>query len=312
MISRADTHVHTHYSGISNYKALRFPESVTKPEEQVEAARKNGMNLLCITDHDAIKGAFVAKEYAKKYDDFTVVIGEEITTADGEVLAYGLNELIPPELSIEETMDRIRSQDALAVAPHPYSFYLHCLKDRIKDLDLDGIETINGGHVDRFTNTKAQLVFTKNPGRWAALSGSDAHSTYTAGYNWTEFEGCGEEDFRHAILKKKTIPCGEPAPVITQVQWSIKVVTSAQGMMARALTGKLEADPDNPLITKIISLPVVKKVAGIIGGSLYLIPPIPYVGAFAATRWLERMSQRLLNQVEYKLEASNCPKPPIR
>lgn len=312
MISRADTHVHTHYSGISNYKALRFPESVTKPEEQVETARKNGMNLLCITDHDAIKGAFVAKEYAKKYDDFTVVIGEEITTADGEVLAYGLNELIPPELSIEETMDRIRSQDALAVAPHPYSFYLHCLKDRIKDLDLDGIETINGGHVDRFTNTKAQLVFTKNPGRWAALSGSDAHSTYTAGYNWTEFEGCGEEDFRHAILKKKTIPCGEPAPVITQVQWSIKVVTSAQGMMAKALTGKLEADPDNPLITKIISLPVVKKVAGIIGGSLYLIPPIPYVGAFAATRWLERMSQRLLNQVEYKLEASNCPKPPIR
>ncbi len=312
MISRADTHVHTHYSGISNYKALRFPESVTKPEEQVETARKNGMNLLCITDHDAIKGASVAKEYAKKYDDFTVVIGEEITTADGEVLAYGLNELIPPELSIEETMDRIRSQDALAVAPHPYSFYLHCLKDRIKDLDLDGIETINGGHVDRFTNTKAQLVFTKNPGRWAALSGSDAHSTYTAGYNWTEFEGCGEEDFRHAILKKKTIPCGEPAPVITQVQWSIKVVTSAQGMMAKALTGKLEADPDNPLITKIISLPVVKKVAGIIGGSLYLIPPIPYVGAFAATRWLERMSQRLLNQVEYKLEASNCPKPPIR
>ena len=312
MISRADTHVHTHYSGISNYKALRFPESVTKPEEQVETARKNGMNLLCITDHDAIKGAFVAKEYAKKYDDFTVVIGEEITTADGEVLAYGLNELIPPELSIEETMDRIRSQDALAVAPHPYSFYLHCLKDRIKDLDLDGIETINGGHVDRFTNTKAQLVFTKHPGRWAALSGSDAHSTYTAGYNWTEFEGCGEEDFRHAILKKKTIPCGEPAPVITQVQWSIKVVTSAQGMMAKALTGKLEADPDNPLITKIISLPVVKKVAGIIGGSLYLIPPIPYVGAFAATRWLERMSQRLLNQVEYKLEASNCPKPPIR
>lgn len=312
MISRADTHVHTHYSGISNYKALRFPESVTKPEEQVECARKNGMNLLCITDHDAVKGAFVAKEYAKKYDDFTVVIGEEVTTADGEVLAYGLNELIPPYLSIEETMDRIRSQDGLAVAPHPYSFYLHCLKDRIKDLDLDGIETINGGHVDKYTNTKAQLVFTKNPGRWAALSGSDAHSTYTAGYNWTEFEGFGEEDFRHAILKKKTIPCGEPAPVIAQVQWSIKVVTSAQKMMAQAMVGKLEADPDNPLITKIISLPLVKKVAGIIGGSLYLIPPIPYIGAFAATKWLEKTSQNLLNQVEYKLEASNCPRPPIR
>ena len=165
MISRADTHVHTYYSGTTNYKALRFPESVTTPQEQVEAARENGMNLLCITDHDAIKGALVAREYAKQYEDFTVVIGEEITTADGEVLAYGLNELIPPGLSIEDTMDRIRSQDALAVAPHPYSFYLNCLKDRIKDLDLDGIETLNGGHVDKFTNTKAQMVFKKNPGR---------------------------------------------------------------------------------------------------------------------------------------------------
>ncbi len=312
MISRADTHVHTYYSGTTNYKALRFPESVTTPQEQVEAARENGMNLLCITDHDAIKGALVAREYAKQYEDFTVVIGEEITTADGEVLAYGLNELIPPGLSIEDTMDRIRSQDALAVAPHPYSFYLNCLKDRIKDLDLDGIETLNGGHVDKFTNTKAQMVFKKNPGRWAALSGSDAHSTYTTGYNWTEFDGCGEEDFRHAIIKKKTIPCGRPAPVITQVQWSIKVVTDAQVMMAKALVGKLEPMPDNPLVTKILSLPTVKKVAGIIGGSIYLIPPIPYIGAFAATRWLEKKSQALLNQIEYKLEVSNCPKPPIK
>lgn len=77
MLSRADTHLHTYYSGYSNYRFLKFPESVTKPDEMVEIARRNGINTLCVTDHDAVKGAFIAKEYARKYDDFTVIIGEE-------------------------------------------------------------------------------------------------------------------------------------------------------------------------------------------------------------------------------------------
>ena len=46
MLSKADTHVHTYYSGTTHYKALRFPESVTSPEEQVDAARRNGMSVV--------------------------------------------------------------------------------------------------------------------------------------------------------------------------------------------------------------------------------------------------------------------------
>ncbi|MBO7351921.1 MAG: PHP domain-containing protein [Candidatus Methanomethylophilaceae archaeon] len=91
MNSKVDTHVHTYFSGVSNYKVLRFPESITKPETQVECARKHGMNVLCITDHDAVKGAFEAQKYAKQYDDIEVIVGEEVTSADGEVPAYWLN-----------------------------------------------------------------------------------------------------------------------------------------------------------------------------------------------------------------------------
>ena len=114
MNSKVDTHVHTYFSGVSNYKVLRFPESITKPETQVDCARKNGMNVLCITDHDAVKGAFEAQKYAKQFDDIEVVIGEEVTSADGEVLAYWLNELVPPGLPIEETLDLIHDQGGLA------------------------------------------------------------------------------------------------------------------------------------------------------------------------------------------------------
>ena len=302
MNSKADTHVHTYYSGVSNYKVLRFPESIIKPEVQVERAKKNGMNVLCITDHDAVKGAFEAEKYARRYDDIDIVIGEEVTSADGEVLAYYINELVPPGLPIEETIDIIHEQGGLAVAPHPFSFYVPCLRDRIFDLNLDGIEVINGGHVDHFTNTKAQQVFKEHPGRWAPFSGSDAHSVYTTGYNWTEFEGSGSEDFRKAIESKRTIACGQPAPAFTQVQWSIEVVMGAQKMLLKALAGTLQPDEDNPLITKMISISDVKKIGGLIGGFFYLLPPMPFLAEFAATKWLSRKSYSLLNELDTKFQ----------
>ena len=302
MNSKVDTHVHTYFSGVSNYKVLRFPESITKPERQVECARKNGMNVLCITDHDAVKGAFEAQKYAKQYDDIDVVVGEEVSTADGEVLAYWLNELIPPGLPIEETLDIIHDQGGVAVAPHPYSFYVPCLQDRILDLDLEGIEVINGGHVDAFTNMRAQTVFKEHPGRWAPFSGSDAHSVYTTGYNWTEFEGSGEDDFRKAVMEKRTIACGQPAPPFTQVQWSIEVVMGAQKMLWKALMGNLDPDPDNPLITKMVTISDVKKIGGIIGGFIYLMPPIPFLAEYAATTWLKKKSYSLVNELDTKFQ----------
>ncbi len=302
MNSKVDTHVHTYFSGISNYKVLRFPESITKPETQVDCARKNGMNVLCITDHDAVKGAFEAQEYAKQFDDIEVVVGEEVTSADGEVLAYWLNELVPPGLPIEETLDIIHEQGGLAVAPHPFSFYVPCLHERVLDLDLEGIEVINGGHVDAFTNMKAQTTFKEHPGRWAPFSGSDAHSVFTTGYNWTEFEGSGAEDFRKAVLEKKTIACGQPAPPFTQVQWSIEVVMGAQKMLWKALTGSLEPDPDNPLITKMLTINDPKKIGGIIGGFIYLMPPIPFLAEYAATTWLKKKSYSLVNELDTKFQ----------
>lgn len=307
MNMRADTHVHTCFSGVSNYKMLRFPESVTRPEKQVECARRNGMNIICITDHDSIKGAIIAKEYAKMYDDIDVIIGEEITSTDGEILAYWLNEYIPPGLPIEETIDLIHEQGGIAVAPHPYSFYVACLKDRILDLNLEGIEIINGGHIDDFTNKKAQLVFDKYPGKWSPFSGSDAHSIYTTGYNWTEFEGSGENCFYEAIKNKRTVACGVPAPAFRQLQWSIEVVLEGQKLLWKSLCGRLQPDSDNPLITKIITISNLKKIAGLISGFMYIIPPVPFIGEYLATTWLRKKSYKLLTDNDVKLNAAKEP-----
>jgi predicted metal-dependent phosphoesterase TrpH len=80
----ADIHTHTRCSGFGRYSFLHFPESVTEPAKAVEAARRKKLDMLCITDHNTIKGAMIAKKHAA---GFEVVIGEEISSADGEILA---------------------------------------------------------------------------------------------------------------------------------------------------------------------------------------------------------------------------------
>ena len=302
MRQKADLHVHTMYSGIGRLGKLRFPESIDRPEAVVDAARAKGLNVLCITDHNSIDGALVAKRYAEKYDDIEVVIGEEVSTKDGEILGLWLTERIPPMLSAEETMEEIRKQNGIAIAPHPFSFHVPALNNKALDLDLDGIEILNGGHVDKYSNRMASEVSKKHPGRWAETGSSDAHSVSTMGYAWTEFDGTGAEGLRQAILEKRTVPCGVPCPVDKWVAWSITVVFKAVKMILRSMFGLLKPDPEDPLITSVLNISGHKKLPAVICASMYLFPPVPYLACIASNTWLNRRARKLLDRIHETLE----------
>ena len=298
MLSKADTHVHTFYSGTTNFKALSFPESVTSPEAQVEEAIRNGMSVICLTDHDSTMGGVRGRKYAlEEKRPIDVVVGEEIMTRDGEVIGLWLNDQIKPQMSIEETIDEIRSQGGITIAPHPFSFYVHCLKDQIFNLDLDAIETINGGHWDPWTNTYAQGVYRRNVKRWAPIGASDAHSVYTAGYTWTDFPGEGEDDLRKAILGKTTVACGQPSPVMEQVKWSIQVVMGGQKLILDSMLKRLDPESDNPLVAKTLKLNMAKKLVALMGGFAYCCPPTPFIAAWLSTNWLKRSAANLKAQL---------------
>ena len=302
-IGKADTHVHTEYSGFGTLGVLRFPESVTKPQSLVDLARKRGFDVICVTDHDETAGAFIAQKYAEQqYDDIDIIVGEEVMTSDGEIIGLFLTEKIQPGQTINETVDIIREQGGLTIAPHPFSFHVPGLKEKIFEIDLDGFEVLNGGHPDKYSNAFAQTVMDRYPGRWAPMSASDAHSKYTFGYTWTEFEGRTAEDLRKAILSKKTIPAGTTAPILSEVQWSMEVVMGGQKLMYRSLRGKLPNREDHSLIGKINSLSDLKKATGIIGGVMYLFPPVSFVATLASTTYLESGAKRMRRDFEQRLE----------
>ncbi|MCQ2079365.1 MAG: PHP domain-containing protein [archaeon] len=302
-MGKVDTHVHTNYSGYnSKLGPLRFPESVISPEVQVDRARREGLSVLCITDHNETAGGFVAEKYAKRFDDIEIVVGDEVMTNQGEVIGLWLTEKPKSFLSPEETVDIIHEQGGLAIAPHPFSVHVDGMQEKIFELPIEGFETINGGHPDPYSNLFAGKVMEMFPGRWAATSGSDSHSVCTAGYNWTEFPGHSAEDFRKAILSKTTVPKGVPAPVLGQVQWSMEVVWGGQKLMWKALRRTLEPVPENELIAKCLRNTDLKNATGLVMGFIYDFPFTSMLATLISTGVLKRRAKKALRDIDARLE----------
>ncbi len=300
-MGRADTHVHTDYSGFNSLGLMSFPESVIEPEKQVDDARRRGLDVLCITDHNEVAGGILAQKYARRFGDIDVVVGDEVMTDQGEVIGLWMTEKLEKWLSPEEAVDLIHEQGGLAIAPHPFSVHVNGMQEKILDLPLDGIEVINGGHPDPYSNLMAQRVAERYPGRWAAVSGSDAHSLYTAGYNWTEFKGRTEDDFRKAILHRKTVPVGVPAPVLGQVQWSMEVVWGGQKLMYKSLRGKLPEVKDNSLVHKINTVSDIKKATGIVAGFAYQFPLTVMLATLLSVSFLKTRARKALREMDVRM-----------
>ena len=79
---RVDMHSHTMWSG----------DSTTTPDETGRCrASSAGIDVLCITDHNAIKGAVELAEQLP----CRVIVGEELRTHAGEIIGLFLTERIP-------------------------------------------------------------------------------------------------------------------------------------------------------------------------------------------------------------------------
>lgn len=294
MKARADIHVHTRYSGIGKLGFLRFPESVCDPRDVVKNAGALGLRVVCITDHNSIEGALKAKEFERDYGT-EVVIGEEVSTSDGEVLGLYLNEHIPPGLTVEETIDLIRAQDGLVVAPHPFSLHCPSLGERVDMLDLDGLEVLNAGHIDGYANSKA--AEWGESGRWALLGGSDSHAINTMAYAHTVFEGETAEDLRRAILRKETQAKGSRIPLGMGISWSIGIVLASDVLMLRSIFGLIrEADMHDPIVSKISVMETGKKVMALIGSIAYFIPPVPFLCGLIGRQLLQRLAREEISR----------------
>ena len=265
MFLKADLHVHTKFSGLTKYKYLVFLDSVEEPKNVLKYAKKRGIDIVAVTDHNTIRGGLEAKKISKDYG-VEVIVGSEIKTRDGEIIGIFLNEEIKCGLSAEETIEKIHEQGGLAIAPHPYSPLLNSLKDKIMYLDIDGVEVFNAYHRDGVANSIALNKALKM--KKALIGASDAHCARMVGYGYTIFEGSCAEDLYYAIKKSKTCFGGKKTPLFDVFLWSYKVVYKSELKLVRE-----DVDPKRKLLAMVSGLLFITTPFSIIAnifGDIYL------------------------------------------
>ena len=236
-MGRADLHMHTIYS----YDGTATVPAVLKRAKQV------GLDLIAITDHDEIRGALLAEQLALEFD-IQVIPGVEITTAEGDLLALAIHEIIPAGLSLIETVKRVGEQGGFCIAPHPMaggigmkSLSAYSIRQALRQDDtariLLGIETYNATALDRDGNHAAKILAERS---FVAETGSsDAHVLEAIGLGKTIFPGNTIPDLIAALWMGTTQVQKGPewSAVQTLGTWAANYLMSAPGRLIPALAG---------------------------------------------------------------------------
>ncbi len=205
-------HSHTMWSG----------DSTTTPDEIADAVTVAGIDVLCITDHNAIKGAVDLVDRLP----CRVIVGEELRTHAGEIIGLFLEERIPVGVQPDDAARAIRAQGGIVYIPHPYdpmrrNISTTALDALIDNGLVDAIEVINAKTSLRSLNERAAA--TARTHQLAAGAGSDAHVPDAIGAAYVEMP---DFDGPHDFLVKLRLgrPVGhhwdEPRP------WSSRVLPS--------------------------------------------------------------------------------------
>jgi hypothetical protein len=196
---RVEFHCHTNAS----------KDSLTQPADLVAVARRKRLDRLIVTDHNTITGALTAQTLDPKL----VIVGEEIMTTHGEILAAFVREEVPPYLSPTETIRRLKDQGAFISVSHPFDKLRSggwVESDLLEILPfVDAIEVYNSRCMFPGFNREAQRFAEKH--NVAGTVGSDAHAAFEVGRSLLlleQFEGPDElrKVIRKGIPKVKWSP----------------------------------------------------------------------------------------------------------
>ena len=179
---------------------LASKDSLLRPADLVAEARRKGIDRVVVTDHNSIAGA----RAAQRLDPERVIVGEEIMTTRGEILAAYVTEEIPAGLSPQETIRRLREQGAFISVSHPFDRLRKggwTLDDLLDILPfVDAIEVFNSRCMLRRFNAEAGEFARRNgiPG----TVGSDAHAAFELGRSLLLVEPFEGPDEMRAVVRR--------------------------------------------------------------------------------------------------------------
>jgi predicted metal-dependent phosphoesterase TrpH len=130
------------------------------------------LQYIAVTDHNTIDIALqLHKEFGQQ-----IIIGEEISTHEGEIIGLYLTKGISPQVTIAEAVQAIKRQGGLVYVPHPFETFRKGITPEVlqhiaKEVDI--IEVHNGRAI--FQNFSKEAITWAHTHRVPGAASSDAH-----------------------------------------------------------------------------------------------------------------------------------------
>jgi predicted metal-dependent phosphoesterase TrpH len=171
----ADFHIHTRFSR----------DSILSEDKFIRVALERGLTHVAVTNHNNVEGAVAVRDRVAELglaDRLHVILGEEVSTADGEVVGVFLTRTIPRGLSADETADAIHEQGGLVSIPHPFDPFRasHIRREPLERLaeagKVDMVEVFNSRVTFGRHNQEAAEFAARY--RIPGIAASDSHSSF--------------------------------------------------------------------------------------------------------------------------------------
>jgi predicted metal-dependent phosphoesterase TrpH len=230
-MGKADLHLHTSLSDA----LCDIPELL----DHIEA--RTTLDVVGVTDHDDLRGAWQARErWAQGRYRFEVIPGMEVTTVEGHLLALFIESPVASLRPLEETLAAIHKQGGLAVVPHPFTWLTRSLGLRHlrrvlangnDGVHVDGIEVTNQTPAGRL-GTRQAVCYNRDEFHLPEAGGSDAHFLSVVGTAHTEFKGRTADDLRNSLAAGTTRGVSGRHPSLREIGLRQVARQTYRGLMA--------------------------------------------------------------------------------
>lgn len=183
------------------------PDGALTAQNYRRALERGRLDCIAVTDHNETDFAL---ELHKAFGD-RIIVGEEITALEGEIIGLFLAETIAPNQSVAETIEAIHAQGGLVYVPHPFETVRKGVAAPVLDAvakQVDIVEVYNGRAV--FQNRSDQASDWAVRHNVPAAAGSDAHGPAGWGRTYTELAAMPTRDTLIALLQDATYTRGFP------------------------------------------------------------------------------------------------------
>lgn len=173
--------------------------------EMIIEARKKGLDGICITDHDAYGLTDYAMRVSKE-ENFPIFVGVEYLSCEGDIVAFGIDDLPKLHLQAQEFIDYVNVRGGVCISAHPYRSNSRGLGDELFKLKgLTGIEVLNGSTSD-YANKRAYEACVKL--NLQQIGASDCHNLISLGRYATNvpYECKSVDDLVYALKNTKCEP----------------------------------------------------------------------------------------------------------